>query len=286
MDNKDNKQEKDKQKDVQEKIKANLEAIMNNMGVPNTPKPSNPNNVAVKQAKPANQNSGLDLDGDPDGTLDKIDHPNSEPMNIHAERIQLEKEAKKVLNSVMKFYVDQKYIKKNDYVIAKKKIDEMALSSIMFSLKFTQLAMIKLLEDIDMGNTHPRNFEALATLNNQLMSTIKHQAAYMVTLEEGYKKQQHDNTMVEEMRKIQPEEETIDKLDGPVKVRGTKNLMETIQTKLIEDAKYEDKKEEKPRLTDPGVRPANPLEDIAPKDKDKSGDENGDYFDLDDEHFG
>jgi hypothetical protein len=272
-----------KEKDVQEKIKANLEAIMNNMGVNTTPKSpanANPNSVAVKQVK------GMDLDGDPDGTLDKIDHPNSEPMNIHAERVQLEKEAKKVLNSVMKFYVDQKYIKKNDYVLAKKKIDEMALSSIMFSLKFTQLAMIKLLEDIDMGNTHPRNFEALATLNNQLMSTIKHQAAYMVTLEEGYKKQQHDNTVVEEMRNAKPQEETIDKLDGPVKVRGTKNLMETIQTKLIEDAKFEYKKEEKPRLTDPGARPVNPLADVTPKDKDANKNEDEDHFDLDDEYFG
>lgn len=276
-------EDKAKQKDVQEKIKANLEAIMGNMGVSSTPHNAtnnNPTKPTVRQTGPT-----IDPDG-PDASLDKIDHPDSRPMNIHAERDLLEKEAKKTLNSVMKFYVDQKYIKKNDYVMAKKRIDEMALSSIMFSLKFTQLAMIKLLEDIDMGNTHPRNFEALATLNNQMMSTIKHQAAYMVTIEEGYKKAQYDNTMVEEMRKMQIEEAsaTIDKLDAPVKVRGTRGLMETIQAKLIEDEATSDKSIDKaPRLTDPNYRPINPhIGPIIEKTEDSAPDN----FDIEDEHFG
>lgn len=263
----------EKKKDLQEKIKANLESIMNNMDVSSVPQNQ-------KKNPPVGEFDA------PNGEMQRIDHPHSEPMNIHAEKTNMEKEARKVLGSVMKFYVDQKYIKKNEYFAAKKKIDEMALSSIMFSLKFTQLAMIKLLEDIDMGNTHPRNFEAFAQLNNQLMSVVKHQAAYMVTLEEGYKKVRNDQFTIDQEREKEPEkEETITKLDGPVKARGTRGLMQTIQMRITEDAKIveEGDAEQKPRLTDPHSRPHNPM--AKPESEDDKKKKEDLPFDLDEDCF-
>ena len=228
------------------------------------------------------------VNGDEQDPLAKVQHPNTRSMDFYGVRDEVEGESKKLLKSVIDFYLDAKMIKKNEYVKYKKAVDEMTLSNIMFSLKTTQHAIIKLMEEIDMGNLHPRIFEVLAQLQTQMMVVVKHQAAYMITVEEGYKKVKEDNDRIEYQK-------TLDKGDGDgemkkigdgeaLKIRGTKGLMLSIKSK-IEDAKVEGETrndESKVRLTDPHNRPENPM-NAGDNVSDNFDSENG--FAIDDDNF-
>lgn len=217
------------------------------------------------------------------GALPKAQHPNTKNLDVYKIKDEVEIESKKILKGVIDFYLDAKLIQKNDYVKYKKRIDEMSISNILFSLKTCQHAIIKLIEDIDMGNLHPRIFEVFGQLQNQMMVIVKHQAAFMATMEEGYKKIQEDHTRIEQQRMIEngTVNDTIDKLDGgKVRTRGTKALMEGL--KKIEECKFEEIKddEKKVSLTDPMNRPENKVEGTI-----KPLDEDDDNFSVDDDMF-
>lgn len=297
------------QKNLQEKIRQNLESILNNTGTSNTP--TTPGAQAYKAAA-----QSMDPDGDGGNLPGRVAHPNTAPaMDFHKSRAQFEKDARKTIKAVIGFYCDQKIIKKDEYLQYKKRVDEATLAAIISCVDFTQWAIIKMLEEIDMGNMHPRNFEVLATLNNQLMAAVKSQAAFMVTLEEGYKKIQYDHNVIETQKQQQiiakenPNPETMEPLDGPIKARGTKSLMQTIRQDIenvenVEDVKEETetndpvaeeaadaamkeaeeipREEKKPRLTDPKVRPENP---VAPKGEEKKPEEEDPGFDISDDMF-
>lgn len=221
------------------------------------------------------------------GPLAKVQHPATKSMDFYTVKDEIETESKKLLKSVMDFYLDSKIIKKNEYVKYKKAVDEMTLSNIIFSLRTTQHAIIKLMEEIDMGNIHPRIFEVLAQLQNQMMVVVKHQAQYMISIEEGYKKIKDDHDRIEYQKSL---DKGSDKSDEDVKVleegaslkiRGTKGLMLSIKSK-VEDAKIEEVMETKQRLTDPYARPINPIDVNKPID-DQNIEDQG--FEIDDEHF-
>ena len=199
-----------------------------------------------------------------DGEVAKLQHPDNKTMDFYAVKEETESTAKKVLASVMTFYLTKKMIKKDDYVRFKSSIDEMNMSNLQFSLRTTQHAIIKMLQEIDMGNTHPRIFEVLATLNGQLANAVKHMASYMLTLEEGYKKIRDDKQSIERDNNMSGEEEidtdTIEQIqtpetDLPSKVRGTKGLMQCIQdnkaARMAVDVPVQEIVTAK-RLTDPG----------------------------------
>lgn len=252
-------------KNLQDEIRNNLESIL----------------------KSTNPGSEVSLDGEGAAVPAKLQHPNTRSMDFYGVKDELEKEAKKILKSVMEFYVDKKIINKDEYIRAKKQVDEMSLSNILFSLKTCQHAIIKLLEEIDMGSMHPRNFEVLAALNAQLMSVVKHQAAFMVTLEEGYKKVKHDHDAIEG-EKQKTEDGTGTLLDStgetilPLKVRGTKQLMEGLQSNL-KKIKTDDINPDEVRLTDPKIRPENV---VPPTETQKKNANEGESFQVDDEMFG
>lgn len=304
----------EEQKNLQDKIRQNLENILNNSGLDkNKDKFTTPGAQAYKAAS-----QSMDPDGDGGNLPGRVAHPNTAPaMDFHKARAQFEKEARKTIKAVIGFYCDQKIIKKDEYLQWKRHSDEMTLSAIMSCLEFTQWAIIKMLEEIDMGNMHPRNFEVLSTLNNQLMSAVKSQAAFMITLEEGYKKIQYDHNVIETQKQQQllpkdPDPQTMEPIDGPIKARGTKGLMQTIRQDIenvpaeevkeeaeitpevaaeneaadaamneAEEIPREKTEEKKPRLTDPRVRPENP---IAPAQGDAKPEEDT-GFELTDDMF-
>jgi len=58
----------------------------------------------------------------------------------------------------------------------------------MFQLKSAQHAITKILEEIELGNTHPRLFEVLGQLQSQIMQMPKDYQNYMEKMEQGYKR--------------------------------------------------------------------------------------------------
>ena len=83
--------------------------------------------------------------------------------------------ATKTIDSLMKFYLSEEIIEDEEYIRAKKRIDEMTLSSLIFQLEAGEKALVTLLETIDSGELAPRMFEVLATLQKSMLDIIKSQ---------------------------------------------------------------------------------------------------------------
>jgi Tfp pilus tip-associated adhesin PilY1 len=96
--------------------------------------------------------------------------------------------AKNVITTMYDFYSEFGIINENEYVQTKKDLDSMNISNIFFQLKTVKIAIKVIMEEITSGNTHPRMFEAMASLNGQFSDTIKAQANYILFLEDSVKK--------------------------------------------------------------------------------------------------
>lgn len=157
-------------------------------------------------------------------------------------------DAKSLMDSIVKFYLDENLIDQTDYVEYKKKIDSMNISSMMLQLKTAQHAITKLLEEIDMGMANPRMFEVLAQLQSQIMQMPKDYQNYMEKMEESYKRigKEMESQTNSGAIALQANEGDVlgvrshNNQSAGVKVRGTKGLMEGLRDILgaeIEDVK-------------------------------------------------
>lgn len=137
--------------------------------------------------------------------------------------------AKKTISALMKFYLDADIIEKDEYIIAKKEIDEMTMSSLVYQLQAGEVALTRLLETIDDGELAPRMFEVLATLQKSMLDIIKSQTMYLMATEESTKRIARD---IEMYRKNVDKQEIVESggsTDNGNVQRGTKDLMRLIQ---------------------------------------------------------
>jgi len=141
-------------------------------------------------------------------------------------------QAKKTINTLLKFYLSEEIIDNDEYIKAKMKIEEMTLGSLIFQMETAERAITTLLQQIDDGDVSPRMFEVLGTLQKSMLDIIKSQTMYMMATEEGVKKLARDYDVYSERKKLGGGEE-VKKLEGPTNVnRGTKNLMMQIQNEI------------------------------------------------------
>lgn len=147
--------------------------------------------------------------------------------------------AKKTITALMKFYLDEDIIEKDEYISAKKKMDEMTMSSLVYQLQAGERALTTLLQTIEDGELAPRMFEVLATLQKSMLDIIKSQTMYLMATEESAKRISRD---IEIYKKRDDTREITESggsaADSSVQ-RGTKDLMRMIQTG-INDSEVED----------------------------------------------
>lgn len=148
------------------------------------------------------------------------------------------KQAEKTITALMKFYLDEDIITKDEYVMAKKKMDEMTMSSLVYQLQAGERALTILLETIEDGELAPRMFEVLATLQKSMLDVIKSQTMYLMATEESTKRIARDIEMYRknvDKTEIQASGGSIE--NGNVQ-RGTKDLMRLIRQSegMTEDA--------------------------------------------------
>jgi len=141
------------------------------------------------------------------------------------------KKAKKTISALMKFYLDEEIIEKDEYIQAKKKMDEMTMSSLVYQLQAGERALTTLLEAIEDGEVAPRMFEVLATLQKSMLDIIKSQTMYLMATEESAKRIARDIDIYkrrDDVREI--EASTGEKHTGDSSIqRGTKDLMRMIR---------------------------------------------------------
>ena len=163
-----------------------------------------------------------------------------EPFDFREVKSGADKQAKKTIDSLMRFYLDADIIEHNEYVKAKKRMDEMTMSSLVFQLQAGERALTRLLETIEEGDLAPRMFEVLATLQKSMLDIIKSQTMYLMAAEEGAKRIARDIEIYrkrDDVREIEASSGGIP--TGDMVQRGTKDLMRMIRNG-INDSEIED----------------------------------------------
>lgn len=164
----------------------------------------------------------------------------TELMNFAEEKMASLSDAQALLNSIASFYVDPNLYGSAEHIELKKKMDSINLSAMMFQLKSAQHAITKLLEEIDLGNMHPRIFEVLAQLQSQIMQMPKDYQAYLEKMEQNYKKAKAEiedkkisggivmDQSTSDPHQFTPNANAITS-SGGIKSRGTRGIMEGLR---------------------------------------------------------
>lgn len=181
----------------------------------------------------------LDVEKDPaDAGL--VRQPSSLPAVNYADlKSSATTKAKKTINSLMKFYLDADIIEKDEYIQAKKKMDEMTMSSLIYQLQAGERALTTLLETIESGELAPRMFEVLATLQKSMLDIIKSQTMYLMAAEESTKRIARDIEIYKKREDVREIEQSGGDAGSKNVQRGTKDLMAAIQAGLKNQASEE-----------------------------------------------
>ena len=151
-----------------------------------------------------------------------------EPMDYVGAKTSSTNDAKRLMNSLLKFYLSNELIEKNEYVQLKAKVDVMTLSNLINQMQIAEHAITTLMRTIDSGEFTPRMFEVLGGLQKTMLDIMKHQTLHMMAAEENMKKLKRDidiyaNTGAIEIKEV--------KSSGTIN-RGTRNLMKDIQAEI------------------------------------------------------
>jgi len=187
-----------------------------------------------------------DLIGDTnvlDVETDPADLPMKQPRVDIVPRVSYEelksgatKKAAKTITALMKFYLDADIIEKDEYIQAKKQMDEMTMSSLIYQLQAGERALTTLLQTIDDGELAPRMFEVLATLQKSMLDIIKSQTMYLMASEESTKRIARDIEIYKKRDDVREIEESGGSTENKNLQRGTKDLMAAIQAGIKKDA--------------------------------------------------
>lgn len=152
----------------------------------------------------------------------------NEPMDYQEVKSSSINSAKKLMNSLLKLYLSEELIQKNEYIQLKAKVDVMTMSQLLFQMQTAEHAITILMRSIDAGEVSPRMFEVLGGLQKTMLDIMKHQTLHMMAAEENMKKLKRDID-------IYSSDSAIEIKSTPTKgntVRGTRNLMREIQSDL------------------------------------------------------
>ena len=138
--------------------------------------------------------------------------------------------AKKVMSSLLKFYLSEEIIAEHEYIQAKSNLDEYALGMLIRQMENSEVAISQLMDIINEGDVSPRMFEVLSDLQRTLLDIIKSQTMYMVAIEENAKKTSRDIDVYHGNS-----ESSSNKKQSGVKSRGTKDLMRALQETINEE---------------------------------------------------
>jgi hypothetical protein len=150
----------------------------------------------------------------------------NEPIDYDEMKVSSMNKSKKMMSSLLKFYLSQDVIDNNEYIQAKAKLEMMTLSNLIQQMQYSERAITTLMRT---GEVTPRMFEVLAGLQKTMLDIMKHQTLHMMAAEENMKKLKRDIDVYSN-----PTDEQKPKLQagGGNVVRGTRNLMKEIQEEL------------------------------------------------------
>jgi hypothetical protein len=164
----------------------------------------------------------------------------NEPIDYDEMKASSMNKSKKMMNSLLKFYLSQELIDNNEYIQAKAKLEMLTLSNLIQQMQYSERAITTLMRTIDTGEVTPRMFEVLAGLQKTMLDIMKHQTLHMMASEENMKKLKRDIDIYADDARGGNEAKPTKKLDGGNVARGTRNLMKEIQAELGNEEPEED----------------------------------------------
>lgn len=163
---------------------------------------------------------------------------------------QLTSKAREITDALYKNFVDVGIFNKSEYHKYKKELDTINISNLFFQLKTVKIVIIKIMEEITTGNTHPRLIEVLGQMQDKLSAITKTQANYMLFLEETYRKLNATPSVNQDSASVgsNPQE-------GQFFVTvGTKNVIKNLPESNGVGEHYQRKEKSEGRLTDPSSK--------------------------------
>ena len=158
-----------------------------------------------------------------DNEISEKTRPES-PYDFEEMSNQFTVKAREITDSLFKNFVDIGIFEKNDYARHKKELDTINISNLFFQLKTIKITIIKVMEEITSGNTHPRLIEVMGQLQDKMASITKMQANYVLFLEDTYRQ-------LNSAAPINPDSEVVgsDSKEGQFFITvGTKNLINSL----------------------------------------------------------
>jgi hypothetical protein len=187
-------------------------------------------------------------------SIEDVAKKSTDYMDYEVEKRSTLGKAKRIMDGLLKFYLSEEIIEEHEYIKARMEIDKMALSSLIFQMQTAERAIITMLRNIDDGEMHPRMFEVLGGLQKTLLDIIKSQTMYMMAAEENMKKLSRDIDVYNPGSSKSLPQNSQKKESSMISVRGTKELMRSIQAEQHPidtiDPIDEIKDEEPPEVTD------------------------------------
>lgn len=177
-----------------------------------------------------------DIDDIMSETVHKVSPPEmkrSTYMDFEKIKEEADQRAGEIVDSIIEFYLDARMYEGPEahrFLKNKMEMDKMTVSNLIFQMKTAEHAITKLLEEIDSGNMHPRQFEVLASLQKSKMDIVKHLSFVSIQLENNYKiiRQEYDNLYQDKSDKTNDLEHHN---SGGL---GTKNMLLEMQNRLVE----------------------------------------------------
>jgi hypothetical protein len=153
------------------------------------------------------------------------------PYDFEQMSDQFTEKARSITDSLFKNFVDIGIFEKNDYAKHKKELDTINISNLFFQLKTLKIAIMKVMEEISSGNTHPRLLEVMGQLQDKMASITKTQANYILFLEDTYKKLNSELPANSDNVKVESSSS-----EGRFFVSvGTKNVIESLPESTLTD---------------------------------------------------
>lgn len=152
------------------------------------------------------------------------------PMNYESEDKKVKAMAQKMMNSLLKFYLDEDLIDNNKYISYKAAVETSTLASLGLQIKGAEHTIITLLKTISSGNVSPRMFEVLSQLQKTYLEMLKSQTLHMVATEEAIKKLRRDSQEIKDP--LNSATKNIGSGESGSVARGTRNLMKDIQEEI------------------------------------------------------
>jgi hypothetical protein len=171
--------------------------------------------------------------------------PKTKPLvfdYINISKISLQ-ESKDIVESNAKFYLQEEAIKTEEYIQQKIRADVATMHDLLKQSKIAEYAIIRMIEQIDEGNMHPRQFEVLAGFQRSKLELTKTVAQYVIMMENNYKnmKEDYKNKRNESALDIDSEEVITNEGTGDMITKGTRTMLQNMR-KTIEDVKDENDK--------------------------------------------